>query len=543
MASLERDYVLGFFCELRIITSFSSTQLTKVTLRKTADEDGTSTAARAEVFGTELIPGVPVQLPPGRSLSVFTSTGCTLTVLAPPSVLQRCYATALGTTWVRSLLDFHAHLERARVEARGRVDVGPRVLFVSDRHHCGLSTYVRWLANFAVRLGYHPLLLDGVLDSPAFTYPDCIGLYHLQYGTDIEEEMNFTPGLQVLVGQPRSANPRLYAHWLQQLLPRGMERMARSERCRVGGLFFDYGVVDPSVVAQAEAAAVGSGEAALPSSGAGGAATAASSSMNYGSTGGTAASGGASSASGDRTLVNPLDGLLDTIAAADIDHVCVVGSAWLRWKLVQRAWERYGGEGAMDIAQAMLDPRWTVPPEVDCGGGQHFKLFLMDAVELVRQVPLPLVKRQRWLQYFFGTPSSPVKPTLITLEAAQVRLATVGAAALDAMSTLLPMMDAEEASRHKTDTAAVSFVTLKDVPLKDRLLAVSTATEYERSADGELHRLPYSAFERAIRQSTVMGFVLVESATADRLTLLVNGCPLDKELGLCFLLTEEYLKS
>lgn len=528
MASLEREYVLGFFCELRLLTSLSSTQLTKVTLHKTADEEGATAVARAEVFGTELIPGVPVQLPPGRSLSIFTSTGCTLTVLAPPSVLQRCYATSLGTTWVRSLLDFHSHLERARVEARSRVDVGPRVLFVSDRHHCGLSTYVRWLSNFAVRLGYHPLVIDGVLDSPAFTYPGCIGLYNLQYCIDIEEEATFTPALHVLVGQERSVNPRLYSHWLQQLLPHGMEKMARSERCRVGGLFFDFGVVDPNAVSQAEAAAAVAGG-----------------DPNSSSSPSTVPSpaGGTAFTSGDKTFKNPLDTLLDVIVAADIDHVCIVGSAWLRWKLVQRAWERYGGEGTTEILQTMLDPRWTVPPEVGCGGGQRFKLFLMDAVELVRQLPLPLVKRQRWLQYFFGTPSSPVKPTLVTLEASQVRVATVGAAALDAMSTLLPMMDPEEASQRTTDTAAVSFVTLKDVNLKDRLLAVSAATEYERSPDGELHRLPYAAFERAIRQSSVIGFVLVESASAERLTLLVNGCTLDKDLGLCFLLTEEYLKS
>ncbi|TPP42757.1 hypothetical protein CGC21_12210 [Leishmania donovani] len=484
MVALEREYVLGSFCELRIITSLSSTQLSKVTLRKPVEDDDTSTAARAEVFGTELIPGVPVHLPPGRSLSIFTSTGCTLSLVAPPTVLQRCYATSLGATWVRSLLDFHSHLERARVEARGRDDVGPRVLFVSDRHHCGASTYVRWLSNFAVRLGYHPLLLDGVLDTPAFAFPGSIALFHAQHCMDIEEEMNLTPALYAQVGQSRVANPRLYQHWVQQLLPNGMEKMARSERCRVGGLFFDFG-----------------------------------------------------------TQTNPLDTLLDTIVAADIDHVCVVGSSWLRWKLVQRAWERFGGEGSMGIVQAMLDPRWNVPPEVDCGGGQHFKVFLLDSVELVNSVPVPLLNRQRWLQYFFGTPTSPVKPTLITLEASQVRVATVGAAAIAAMSTLLPMMDSEDVDRQKADVAAVSFITLQDVALKDRIVAISTATEYERSPDGELHRLPFSVFERRIRHGTVLGFALVESVTPERLTLLVSGCPLDKELGLCFLLTEEVLKS
>ncbi|KAG5497497.1 hypothetical protein JKF63_03761 [Porcisia hertigi] len=522
MVSLEREYILGSFCELRIFTSLSSTQLSKVTLQKPVEEDGTSAAARAEVFGTELLPGVPVHLPPGRSLSIFTCTGCTLLLVAPPTVLQRCYATSLGTTWVRSLLDFHSHLERARVEARGRDDVGPRVLFVSDRHHCGASTYVRWLSNFAVRLGYHPLLFDGVLDTPAFALPGSVALFHAQHCMDIEEETNLTPALYAQVGQSRTANPRLYQHWVQQLLPHGIEKMARSERCRVGGLFFDFGVVEPHVVEQAEAEAT----AAVPSADRT-----------------TSAHAAGAAVRSDKTLTNPLDTLLDIIVAADIDHVCAVGSSWLRWKLVQRAWERFGGEGSMDVVQAMLDPRWNVPPEVGCGGGQHFKLFLLDSVELTRSVPVPLWKRQRWLQYFFGTPTSPVKPTLITLEASQVRIATVGAAAIDAMSTLLPMMDSEDAGQQKADVAAVSFMTLQDVALQDHIVAISTATEYERSAEGELRRLSFSAFERNIRHGTVLGFALVESVTPERLTLLGSGCPLDKELGLCLLLTEEILKS
>ncbi|KAK7197810.1 hypothetical protein NESM_000734100 [Novymonas esmeraldas] len=526
MAALEREYVLGSFCELRITTSLSSTQLSKVTLRKTAEDDDdastTSAAARAEVFGTELIAGVPVHLPPGRSLSIFTSTGCTLLLVAPPTVLQRCYATSLGTTWVRSLLDLHSHLERARVEARASGDVGPRVLFVSDRHHCGASTYARWLGNFAVRLGYHPLLLDGVPDTPAFALPGSIGLFHLQHTVDIEEEMNLTPVLCAPLGQTRAANPRLYQHWLRQLLPHGLEKMARSERCRIGGLFFDFGVVEPHAVEVAEVAAAAAG------SGGEGAAFIAPPPASHG---------------GDKALAHPLDALIDTIVAADIDHVCVIGSSWLRWKLVQRAWYRFGGEGTMEVAQAMLDPRWAVPSEVDCGGGQHFKLLLLDAVELTRSVPVPLWKRQRWLQYFFGTPTSPVRPTLVTLEAAQVRVASVGAAALEAMSTLLPMMDGDDADAQKSDGTAVSFVTLHDVALKDRIVAISTATEYERDATRELHRLPFSVFERNTRQGTVRGFALVESATPERLTLLLSGCSLDKELGLCFLLTEEELKS
>ncbi|KAG5471252.1 hypothetical protein LSCM1_01325 [Leishmania martiniquensis] len=522
MVALERVYVLGSFCELRIITSLSSTQLSKVTLRKQVEEDGTSTAARAEVFGTELIPEVPVHLPPGRSLSIFTATGCTLSLVAPPTVLQRCYATSLGATWVRSLLDFHSHLERARVDARSRDDVGPRVLVVSDRHHSGASTYVRWLSNFAVRLGYHPLLLDGVLDTPSFAFPGSIALFHAQHCMDIEEEMNLTPALYAQVGQSRTTNPRLYLHWVQQLLPHGMSKMARSERCRVGGLFFDFGVLEPQEVEQAEEAAAAAGSSVDPSA------------SNYPAP---------AEVGRNKAQTNPLDTLLDTIALADIDHVCVIGSSWLRWKLVQRAWERFGGETSMDIVQSMLDPRWEVPPEVACGGGQHFKLFLFDSVELVRSVPVLLWKRQRWLQYFFGTPTSPVKPTLVTLEASQVRVATVGAAAIDAMSTLLPMMDGEDANRQKADVAAVSFVTLQDVALKDHIVAISTATEYERTPDGELHRLPFHVFEQSIRQGTVLGFALVESVTAERLTLLVSGCPLDKELGLCFLITEELLKS
>ncbi|CCW71630.1 unnamed protein product [Phytomonas sp. Hart1] len=90
---------------------------------------------------------------------------------------------------------------------------------------------------------------------------------------------------------------------------------------------------------------------------------------------------------------------------------------------------------------------------------------------------------------------------------------------------------------------AVSFLTVRDVDLKGRILAVSTATEMEALPDGTLHRLPYAEFERRVRDCMIMGFALVESVSDERITVLVNAAPLPKELGLCLLLTDEHLTS
>lgn len=510
MAFLQREYTLPPFGELRLITANAASQPTKVILQQplSDENDNDDNVQRADIFGTDLLPGVQVQLPCSRSLRIFSPTGCTIVVTAPPSVLQRCYATMCGAVWTRSVVELHSHLEALRMEAKTTGGIGPRVLFVSDRHAAGSSTYTQLLTQYAVRLGYHPLLIDGVPSRPHFGYPSCVSLYQLQHTIDVEEEMSFVPGLHAVVGAQRDDSPGLYVHGLHQLLGFGMEKMARSDRCRVGGLFMDYGVVAPEEVEKAEHGNRQDNDAADPSG----------------------------SPSGPLAQVsNPLDTLLDVIMEADVDHVFVVQSAWLRFKLAQRAGERMAGRAEA----ARLSP--FAPNEVNCENGLVFRLFLVDSVDCVTSFAAAALNRQRWMQYFFGTPTSSVKPTLLNVETAQVRIASVGAGHQASLTTLMPMMDDESSAMPTADPAAVSFLTTQDVELKGRVVGISTATEFEALADGQLQRVPFAEFERRVRQCLVRGFALVESVTPEKLTLLLNNAALRKDLGLCLLLTEEYL--
>lgn len=540
-ASLERVFVLTPFSELRVVTSSAPKDRTRVMLhmplRDAGDDGDLSRAApmpRADVLGTELTPGVVVQLPISRSLPVFSPTGCTLTVTAPPAVLQRCYVTTSGATWMRSLLSLHSHLEVQRMEARAAgSDPGPRVLIVADERFVGTSTYTRMLAAYAVRLGYHPLLLDGAVEHPQFGYKGCLSLYHLQYSLDVEEETSFLPGVHLFAGGDRTrAHEGLYLHGVRALVRLGLRKMSGNDRCRVGGLFFDYGVVSTAAV---EAAEREEGKAKQ----------------------GSPTDEGVHS--GSASVFHPLDLLLDTIMEAAIDHVFVVQSGWLRYKLAQRAHERFNTSAQSPLEQHLL----TAPLDIFCDPqGVAFKLFLVDGLDYVNTVPPAVVSHQRWMHYFFGSPTSAVRPTLVTVVA---RIATLGSSQQSALAEMMPMMDettavADEeegfggrgwgrdgrprgALTRKLDRAAVSFVRPQDVNLKGRIVGISSATAMEEMPDGSLREVDYVELERRVQECVLVGFALVESAGADKVTLLVNDAALRKDLGICLLLTEEYLRS
>lgn len=535
MACLDRVYHLPAFSELRILTSTSPKDVATVLLHVPARDDGGdsdgSFVPRADILGTELVPGVSVLLPMSRSVAVFTPTGCTLTIKAPPSVLQRCYATTSGAVWMRSILGLHSHLEVQRMEAKATgADMGPRVLIVGEERHVGTSTYARMLSAYAVRLGYHPLLLDCSVDHPQFGYPGCLSMLHLQYTLDVEEDASFYPAVHIFAGGNRTKDHEdLFLHGVRELMNLGMEKMARNDRCRVGGLFLDYGTVSSTSVETAER---DSERARLGK-------------LNEESTRANLAS-------------NPLDVLLDTIIEADIDHVLVVQSGWLRHKLAQRAQERFTLTGHSQPPPADDACMLTAPMEIASEkSAVAFKLFLVDGLDYVNSYPAASLRHQRWMHYFFGSVMSNVKPTLVKLETAAIRIALVGSSQQSALSTLMPMMDegtgedggadgrdgrAQDGAARRLDPPAVNFVTAQDVELKGRILGISSATEMEQLPDGSLRRVPYAEFENRVRQCVLLGFALVESATPSTITLLLNDVPLHKDLGVCLVLTDEYLK-
>ncbi|AAZ11002.1 hypothetical protein, conserved [Trypanosoma brucei brucei TREU927] len=498
-ALLEREYALPPMGELCLATASSGGAAT-VTLLAQVEDGGEE--PRAEIFGTELSTGVVVHLPVARSLAVFSPTGCRLVLTASSAVHQICYGTTCNATRARSVADIHTHLEVQRVKARrtGADGIGPHVLFVAERRAVGTSTYVRTLINYAVRLGYHPLLLDASVEAPRFGYPGVVSLYAMQYTIDIENEMAFVPGLHSHQGTKKHEDPALFLHILRQMMRLSTERMARSDRCRVGGIFVDYGTISRAVVEDAEAWEC------------------------------------AEEKPEGRPKVNPLDVLVSTILAAGIDHVFVVGSSWLRFKIAQRLHQESGAQSEI--------PQIT-PSTITCSNGLKVQLFLLDSTECGAVPDDAFFNRQCWLQYFFGSRTMAVKPTLFTVDASLIRLVTIGRGDTSGTSTFMPMIDDD--SDHQDPTVsgqadvALTYVHPQDVDIKNRVLALSTATEQEELPDGTLQRIPFAVFESRLKRGLLMGFALVESVTAGSVTLLTNAAGIRKDIGLCFIVTDQQL--
>lgn len=485
MTTLDRVFSLLPFSELRVRTTEAAV---KVMLLRPPDE---TEVPHAEVFGTELLMGVPVTLPLISSVSIFTCTGCRIRISAPPATLQDCVATTAGAVWMRSVTDVHSHLEVMRQQAKSENNTGPRILFVSDSHEVGTSTYVRLLAQFAVRLGYHPLVLDGAASSPAFGYPECLSLYNLQYPIDVEEGMSFVPGVFLFSGPDKEKQPELFSSHIRSITPLVNDKMSRSDRCCVGGLLVDYGVISRSVVLQAEQAA---GEQQYP-------------------------------------VENPIDTLLQTVMQLDVDQIFVVQSAWLHFKVAQRAQELFGPE------RKVMGGSVIPSSEVSCDNGLTFKLFLLDGTTAGRMPITPDLRTQvKWSTYFFGTSTSPLKPERFCVEAWKVRIASLGVMEKNAASTFTPMAD-EEHVQPAPDPCSVTFHLLRDTDLRHRVMAVSTAVEYELLSDGKLQALPFSQFESDIKSGMVKGFAVVEAVTDDKVTLLVSNLRLEADLGVCLFMT------
>ncbi|PWU91260.1 hypothetical protein C4B63_44g199 [Trypanosoma cruzi] len=142
-----------------------------------------------------------------------------------------------------------------RVGARwgGEDAVGPRVLFVADRRAAGTSTYVRTPKNGAVFLGHHPLSLDAAVVAPRFGCPGVFSLYAVQHTLDVGKEMRFAPVMHGFQGIGKHEHPLFLMRVPRQLMRISGERMARSDRYRVGGMFVDYGMISRSLVEEAEA--------------------------------------------------------------------------------------------------------------------------------------------------------------------------------------------------------------------------------------------------------------------------------------------------
>ncbi|EKF33331.1 hypothetical protein MOQ_002804 [Trypanosoma cruzi marinkellei] len=145
---------------------------------------------------------------------------------------------------------------------------------------------------------------------------------------------------------------------------------------------------------------------------------------------------------------------------------------------------------------------FVMPSAVVCGNGLSVHLFLVDATECGMSNDDLFVRRQCWLQYFFGTRTTAVKPTLLTVSASLVRLVVIGRGETSAMSTFMPMADddPQQAQGAVGQPVALTYVQPQDVDLQGPLFlgAELGQRELEELPDGTLHRVPFCRVLRRV---------------------------------------------
>ncbi|PWU99037.1 hypothetical protein C4B63_10g412 [Trypanosoma cruzi] len=196
--------------------------------------------------------------------------------------------------------------------------------------------------------------LDSAVEAPRFGYPGVVSLYAMQHTMDVEEEMCFDPAIHCFQGIWKHEDPLFFIHGLRQLMRLATERVARSYGYRVGGVLVDYGTLYRFLVEEAEAWECSEGKLE------------------------------------ERRKTSPLDVFAGTIAEADIDHLFVLGSAWLCFKIAQRVHARVGG--------SRMKP-FVMPSAVVCSNGSSVHLFLLDATECGLSNDDLFVRCQCWLQF------------------------------------------------------------------------------------------------------------------------------------------------
>lgn len=510
----------------------------------------------AEILGCDVRPDVWHTVPAGRAASLYSHTGCTVAVAADPVTLQQVAVAAPSSSMIRGAAELHYRLEEARVAARRAMEagddaaVGPRVLVCGAKGCCGKSTLVQLLANYATRLRYHPLVVDLDPDAPSCgAMPESIALHCLQYPVDITEGYALAPcGLHLHCGsRDFSRNVPLMTQLCRTVSDAAVARQARFPRSRIGGIFVDYPTIDTQAVLEAEeseAAQQDAGGRYLQPAGGGG------------------------------SRPHPIDQLISTLMAFDIDVVVVMGGDWLKQALLRRCVDKYGaaapasvavtGGVSLDDASVPVAPGSAVKnvtnrpvdvlpdyenPSIPLAG-HAARVFSFPACEHAVPRPPPVkeaLRRQLWMTYFFGTATSPVTSTLHQMDLSKVRLAVVGAVVEEDMAGLLPLADDSDGSTSSSYRTSrhVKEVTVADVALSGklvgRIVAISDANSQRVLPGGHTEPLSYDQFYNEVGRCTIAGYGLVREVTATSVALLTanNGLPLQKNGITCLLLTDD----
>ncbi|KAF1779967.1 Clp1, N-terminal beta-sandwich domain [Phytophthora cactorum] len=153
----------------------------------------------AELFGVELAIDREYVFR-DRKLAIFTWYGCTLEVRG---ALEEAYTSE--ETTMDSYLNIHAQLQRRRELAKAKHAAGPRVL-VCGPVDSGKSTLTQILANYALRLGEKPTLVELDVGCGCLSVPGTLSASPLDMNSlSIEEDFILTNPLAYFYGHAASS--------------------------------------------------------------------------------------------------------------------------------------------------------------------------------------------------------------------------------------------------------------------------------------------------------------------------------------------------
>lgn len=125
----------------------------------------------AEVFGRELPLEETAYFFKGDNFAIFTWRGCKITIEGEYKRDYKCYEAPASL--MRERINLNHILEQMRNVALSHKICGPRV-FVTGNRESGKSSFCKTLVNYALKLGWSPILVDLNLTKNLISAPGCI---------------------------------------------------------------------------------------------------------------------------------------------------------------------------------------------------------------------------------------------------------------------------------------------------------------------------------------------------------------------------------
>lgn len=171
----------------------------------------------AEIFGTEIPPGIWLTFPPRLKFAVFTWYGATVEM---DGITETDYTE--DETPMISYVNVHAILDGRRKRAKAssgdsEASQGPRVITVGPTDS-GKSTLSRMLLSWAAKLGWKPTFVDLDVGQGSITIPGCIAASPIEMPIDPVEGILLEMALVYFYGYVNPGlNPDLYKVVVKEL--------------------------------------------------------------------------------------------------------------------------------------------------------------------------------------------------------------------------------------------------------------------------------------------------------------------------------------